>query len=65
MTAPELSLAEQCARRVLTVSPGMDGFRLAFVGGVTFDPIASFPTWQAAEHARLEAKRLSEGWNTK
>ena len=39
----------------LSLCPGVNGYRLAFVGGTYFETIAEFPTWDEARAAREAA----------
>lgn len=50
-------------RPTLTITPGLDGFRLAYVGGPTFEVVGNYPTRQAAlsayQQAVLAVERLT------
>lgn len=54
--------AAQFRKLTLEVTPGMDGWRLAFIGGTTFEPIVEIvdgrEAWNAYRAACAAAARL-------
>ncbi|MGI9170027.1 MAG: hypothetical protein ACR2FH_07630 [Caulobacteraceae bacterium] len=56
MSGPVPTLDAQFRPLALVLTPAMDGYRLAFVGGTVFEVIASFATLEAARAALHAAK---------
>lgn len=53
------TLASQHREIALIVTPGLNGYRLSFVGGVTFDTEATYPTIDAAYSAQKMAVEMT------
>ena len=47
---------------VLTITPGMNGYRVALVGGEIYEPIAEFPTAEEAASAWANARDAVAGF---
>jgi hypothetical protein len=62
MTTAARSLYSQHRRIPLVILPGVDGFRLAFVGGPTLEILAHFRTSEEAQIARGSAAALTAGF---
>ena len=63
MTPVYESLGAQKHAPVLTLIPGVTGYRLAFIGGTVFDLVADYadpgPAWAAYRAAKDAAQTLS------